>query len=167
MTHCPIALCVLQHNFVVSDPSLPDNPIVFASSGFYQLTGYTPSEVVGRNCRFLQVGFFLGFVVAFPCSHYIYSLSMQGPETDPAAVALISKGLADGEDTVVCLLNYRKDGSKFYNRFFVAPLRGIDGKIVNFVGVQCEVKESIARELITSQNASGGGAASTSSPRGT
>jgi hypothetical protein len=76
---------------------------------------------------------------------------LQGPETDPAAVAIISKGLREGLDTVVCLLNYRKDGSRFYNRFFVAPLRGVDGQIVNFVGVQCEVKESIALELIAKQ----------------
>lgn len=66
----------------------------------------------------------------------------------------------------MCLLNYRKDGSRFYNRFFVAPLRGVDGQIVNFVGVQCEVKESIAMELIAKQReaaatalASGGAAA--------
>jgi hypothetical protein len=51
-------------------------------------------------------------------------------------VALIAKGITEGKDTDVCLLNYRKDGSTFYNRFFVAPLRGADNKIVNFVGVQ-------------------------------
>ena len=49
------ALSKSQQNFVVSDPGLPDNPIVFASQGFYDLTGYGPEEVVGHNCRFLQV----------------------------------------------------------------------------------------------------------------
>lgn len=122
------ALTKSQTNFVVSDPNLPDNPIVFASHGFYELTGYTPAEVIGRNCRFLQ-----------------------GPATDPEAIVTIRRGIAQGNDTAVCLINYKKDGTPFWNRFYVAPLRGVDGLIVNFIGVQCEVKESIARHLIASQ----------------
>ncbi len=119
------ALTVSQQNFVVSDPNLPDNPIVFASSGFYDLTGYTPAEVVGRNCRFLQ-----------------------GPGTDPSSIAVIREGIKEGRDVAVCLINYRKDGTPFWNQFFVAPLRGVDGRIVNFVGVQCEVSEKIARQSL-------------------
>ncbi len=46
----------IQQNFVISDPTLPDCPIVFASDAFLDLTGYTREEVLGRNCRFLQVG---------------------------------------------------------------------------------------------------------------
>ena len=57
-----------QQNFVLSDPSLPDNPIVYCSEGFCNLTGYKRSEVLGRNCRFLQ-----------------------GPGTDPRAVSIIRK----------------------------------------------------------------------------
>jgi PAS domain-containing protein len=45
----------IQQNFVISDPSLPDCPIVFASDAFLELTGYPREEVLGRNCRFLQV----------------------------------------------------------------------------------------------------------------
>ena len=120
------ALTVSQQNFVVSDPNLPDNPIVFASSGFYGLTGYSPAEVVGRNCRFLQ-----------------------GPGTDPSSIAVIRRGIKEGRDVAVCLINYRKDGTPFWNQFFVAPLRGVDGRIVNFVGVQCEVSEKIAQQSLT------------------
>lgn len=50
----------IQQNFVICDPSLPDCPIVFASDAFLELTGYPREEVLGRNCRFLQVGFFVG-----------------------------------------------------------------------------------------------------------
>lgn len=46
----------IQQNFVISDPSIPDCPIVFASEGFLEMVGYPRSEVLGRNCRFLQVG---------------------------------------------------------------------------------------------------------------
>jgi len=113
-----------QQNFTVSDPSLPDNPIVYASQGFLELTGYRMDQVLGRNCRFLQ-----------------------GPLTDPDAVDLIRRGVKEGRDTSVCLLNYKADGTPFWNQFFVAALKDADGNIVNFVGVQCEVKEMSADML--------------------
>ncbi|CAM9100703.1 unnamed protein product, partial [Heterosigma akashiwo] len=109
-------LTTAQKSFVITDPSTPDNPIVYASPEFTKLTGYAPAEIVGRNCRFLQ-----------------------GPATEPAAVAAIRRGVAEGRDTAVCLLNYRKDGTTFWNQFFIAPLHDCNGKVVNFVGVQCEV----------------------------
>lgn len=99
-----------QQNFVLSDPRLPDNPIVFASPGFYKLTGYTSKEVLGRNCRFLQ-----------------------GPGTDPRAVEVIRKAIQTGADTTVCILNYKADGTPFWNQFFLASLRDSENNIVNFV----------------------------------
>ena len=99
-----------QQNFVLSDPRLPDNPIVYASPGFYQLTGYTPDQVLGRNCRFLQ-----------------------GPATDPRAVDIIRKAIANGSDATTCLLNYKADGTPFWNQFFIAALRDSDNCIVNYV----------------------------------
>jgi PAS domain-containing protein len=48
------ALQTAQQNFVVTDPSLPDNPIVYASQGFLNLTGYSLDQILGRNCRFLH-----------------------------------------------------------------------------------------------------------------
>jgi len=115
------ALQIAQQNFVITDPSLPDNPIVFASQGFLNLTGYTLDQVLGRNCRFLQ-----------------------GPDTDPRAVEKIRKGIEKGEDTTVVLLNYRVDGATFWNQFFVAALRDGDGNVVNYLGVQCKVSEDYA-----------------------
>ena len=94
------ALSGSQQNFAISDPSLPDNPIVYVSQGFLDLTGYTLDQVLGRNCRFLQ-----------------------GPGTDQNAVEVIRKGIAEGIDTSVCLLNYKADGTPFWNQFFVAALR--------------------------------------------
>mmetsp|Transcript_33300 Transcript_33300/g.68119 ORF Transcript_33300/g.68119 Transcript_33300/m.68119 type:complete len:542 (+) Transcript_33300:2-1627(+) len=105
-----------QQNFTVSDPALPDNPIVYASEGFLTLTGYERDQVLGRNCRFLQ-----------------------GPKTDQRMVDVIRKGVAAGEDTSVCLLNYKQDGTPFWNQFFVAALRDGQDNIVNYVGVQCAV----------------------------
>ena len=107
-----------QQSFVVTDPQLPDNPIVYASKGFLDLTGYSQAQVLGRNCRFLQ-----------------------GDKTDPKRVEIIRAGIAAGVDTSVCLLNYRADGSTFWNQFFVAALRDVNRRVVNFVGVQCELKK--------------------------
>ena len=113
------ALKGAQHNFVITNPSLPDNPVVYASDGFFDLTGYADHEVVGRNCRFLQ-----------------------GPKTDPRATAMIRAAITAGEDCHVCMCNYRKDGTTFYNKFFIAPLRGRGGVCENFIGVQCVVSET-------------------------
>ena len=115
------ALQNAQQNFIVTDPSLPDNPIVYATIGFLNLTGYTLDQVLGRNCRFLQ-----------------------GPETNPKAVAKIRKAIEDGTDMSVCLLNYRVDGTTFWNQFFIAALRDTAGNVTNYVGVQCKVSDQYA-----------------------
>ncbi|CAM9433009.1 unnamed protein product [Chrysoparadoxa australica] len=115
------ALQTAQQNFVITDPTLPDNPIVFASLGFLTLTGYTLDQVLGRNCRMLQ-----------------------GPDTDPKAVEKIRKAIDAGVDTSVCLLNYRVNGTTFWNQFFIAALRDAEGKIINFVGVQSCVNKEFA-----------------------
>lgn len=117
------ALSGSQQNFAISDPTLPDNPIVYCSQGFLDLTGYTLDQVLGRNCRFLQ-----------------------GPGTDQSAVDVIRKGIKEGVDTSVCLLNYRADGTPFWNQFFVAALRDAQNNIVNYVGVQCEVSKAIVEK---------------------
>lgn len=122
------ALQTAQQNFVITDPSLPDNPIVYASQGFLMLTGYTLDQVLGRNCRFLQ-----------------------GPETDPRAVDRIRSGIAKGDDTTVVLLNYRRDGSIFWNQFFVAALRDADSNVVNYLGVQCKVSEEYAEAVLKNE----------------
>jgi PAS domain S-box-containing protein len=112
------ALSGSRQNFAISDPTLPDNPIVYVSQGFLDLTGYSLDQVLGRNCRFLQ-----------------------GPGTDPRGVDVIRKGVNEGIDTSVCLLNYKADGTTFWNQFFVASLRDGENNIVNHVGVQCCVPE--------------------------
>lgn len=122
------ALQTAQQNFVVTDPSLPDNPIVYASQGFLNLTGYSLDQILGRNCRFLQ-----------------------GPETDPKATERIRKAIEQGNDMSVCLLNYRVDGTTFWNQFFIAPLRDANGNVTNFVGVQCKVSDEYAATVTKQQ----------------
>ncbi len=101
---------------MVSDPRLPDDPIVMANQAFLDLIGYSAEEVIGRNCRFLQ-----------------------GPDTDPAAIALIRRQLAGGSDFEIELLNYRKDGSNFWNALHVSPLRDDNGSIIYHFASQQDV----------------------------
>lgn len=105
-----------QRAFCITDPYLPDNPIVFASQGFLDLTKYSIDQVLNRNCRFLQ-----------------------GPLTDLKQVAVLGDGIRKGIDTSVPLLNYKADGTMFWNQVYVAALRDSNNVIVNYVGVQCEV----------------------------
>jgi len=105
-----------QRSFCITDPSLDDNPIVYASGGFLEQTGYRLEQVVGRNCRFLQ-----------------------GPLTDRATATKVRDHVERGQDVGVTILNYRSDGTTFWNQLFVAALRDINEKIVNFVGVQIPV----------------------------
>ena len=106
----------IQQSFVIADPSLPDCPIVFASDGFLDFTGYTREEILGRNCRFLQ-----------------------GPRTDARAVREIRRAVDEGEECTVRLLNYTKQGKPFWNMFTLAPVRDETGKIRFFAGIQVDV----------------------------
>jgi len=105
-----------QQCFVISDPSLQDNPIVYASNDFLTLTGYSREEMLGRNCRFLQ-----------------------GAETSKEKVDKISKALSLGEDVSVTFVNYTADGTPFWNKLFIAALRDSQNNIVNFIGVSVKV----------------------------
>ncbi|CAK9209922.1 unnamed protein product [Sphagnum jensenii] len=101
-------------NFVLSDPRLPDNPIVYASEGFCSMSGYEHHEVIGRNCRFLQ-----------------------GPDTDRRTVLEIRDAVREERPCQVHILNYTKHGNPFWNLFYMAPVYSRkDGTVVHFVGVQ-------------------------------
>ncbi len=98
---------------VFSDPSLPDNPMIFVSDEFAGQTGYTPEEAIGRNCRFLQ-----------------------GPDTDPHAVEAVRQALRAQTRFTIDILNYRKDGSPFLNRLRIRPIYDGDGRLMFFAGAQ-------------------------------
>lgn len=98
---------------VITNPALPDNPMIYVSEEFEAQTGYAPEEALGRNCRFLQ-----------------------GPDTDPKAVETIRKGLAERACFTVDILNYRKSGEPFMNRLRIRPLYDDEGNFIYFVGAQ-------------------------------
>ena len=116
---------------VITDPNQDDNPIVFCNEAFQKLTGYARDEIVGRNCRFLQ-----------------------GPDTDPVDVGKLRAAIEAGTSIDVDLLNYRKDGSTFWNALYVSPVRGESGAIQFFFASQLNVTDRVeAQRTIAAQKA--------------
>ena len=103
----------LPFAMVITDPNLPDNPIVYVNKAFERITQYTADFAIGRNCRFLQ-----------------------GEETSEASVDAIRRGMAEGGDVTVDIVNHRADGTPFLNRLLIAPLPDESGRIVNLLGIQ-------------------------------
>lgn len=101
---------------VVTDPRLPDNPIIAVNAAFERLTGHQAADVVGRNCRLLR-----------------------GSETEPEASAALRQAVLEGKPAMAELLNYRRDGSSFRNAVMIAPIVGEDGAPILFIGSQMEV----------------------------
>ncbi|HEX6938724.1 MAG TPA: response regulator [Longimicrobiales bacterium] len=118
----------LATGVVITDPNAPDHPVIFANAGFLRITGYTAAEVMGRNLRLLQ-----------------------GPDTDPVAVEEIRQALAARRPCEVVLLNYRKDGTPFWNQLTISPVCNEVGDVVHFVGLQTDVTDRIAAEQALAQ----------------
>lgn len=109
---------------LITDPSQDDNPIIFVNDAFSKLTGYPPDEVLGRNCRFLQ-----------------------GPNTDPADVARIKTAIGAGQGIELDLLNYRKDGTPFWNGLFISPVQDAEGDLQHFFASLFDVSEKRTAQI--------------------
>jgi PAS domain S-box-containing protein len=107
----------------ITDPDRPDNPMIYVNEGFQEVTGYPEEEALGRNCRFLQ-----------------------GEATRDDPVAAMRKAIDNAEPVSVELRNYRKDGSPFWTRVSIAPVRDEAGNIANYVGFQEDITERKERE---------------------
>ncbi|HWA97651.1 MAG TPA: PAS domain S-box protein, partial [Pirellulales bacterium] len=118
------AIQAVEQGILITDPTCPDNPITYVSAGFERLTGYAAHEVIGRNCRLLQ-----------------------GPKTDPATVSQLRESMRRGESCSVEILNYRRDGTEFWNELSISPVTE-EGRLTHFVGVQNDVTE---RRLLEEQ----------------
>lgn len=102
----------------IADASLPDMPLIYINDAFEQITGYAPSEVLGKNCRFLQAD-----------------------DRDQDAVKEIRAAIKEQRHCDVVLRNYRKDGTSFWNQLIISPIFDDDGQLTHFVGVQNDVTE--------------------------
>ncbi|WP_410765842.1 bacterio-opsin activator domain-containing protein [Haloferax sp. DFSO60] len=107
----------------LADASLPDQPLVYINDFFESMTGYGPTEALGRNCRYLQ-----------------------GPETDLEHVAELREAVNAETPASVELVNYRRDGTSFWNRIDLAPIRDERGDVTHFVGFQTDITERVRAE---------------------
>jgi len=120
--------------FCFSDPNLPDNPIVLSSEGFIKVTGYDRSDVIGKNCRFLQ-----------------------GNGTDPESVSRIRSSVKEKKDVTEILLNYKKDSTPFWNLLYICPLYDQEGNLKYFLGGQVDITKNIHTEMAFKNLLSKGG----------
>jgi PAS domain S-box-containing protein len=113
---------------VVTNPRLPDNPLVAVNPAFCDLTGYPAAEILGRNCRFLA-----------------------GPETEPWQTENVREAIRSLRPSLIELLNYRRDGTPFRNALIVAPVFEGEGELAWFIGSQVEVGPGAAGPLALRQ----------------
>lgn len=107
----------------LSDPDQEDNPIVYANEVFELITGYSNSEIIGRNCRFLQ-----------------------GDDRDQQGLEEIRKAIREQQSVTVTLRNYRKDGTLFHNQFTIRPLFDRQGRLIYFLGLQYDITNQVEAE---------------------
>ena len=112
------AVAASSNGIVITDPKMPDNPIIYVNPAFEEISGYTAEEVRGRNCRFLQGGYH-----------------------EQPALDELREALTEERECKVVLRNYRKDGTPFWNELYVSPVHDEDGLLTNFVGVQNDITE--------------------------
>ncbi|MCO6388091.1 PAS domain-containing protein [Aliihoeflea sp. 40Bstr573] len=103
---------------IITDPRHDDNPIVFANDSFLKLTGYERDEVIGNNCRFLQ-----------------------GPDSNPEAINSIRQAIKERRAVNVDILNYRKDGSTFWNALYISPVSNEAGELQFYFASQLDITE--------------------------
>lgn len=105
-----------EKSIVISDPNKKDNPIVYVNDAFTYLTGYHRSEILGRNCRFLQ-----------------------GAETSLEKLETMRKAIEEKAELWIDIENYKKDGQLFMNHLHIKPYFNENGDIDCFIGVQHEI----------------------------
>ena len=106
----------------LADAHQADLPLIYANQAFTEITGYAAAEISGKNCRILQ-----------------------GPDTDRTTVLRIRETLQSEQPGTFLLLNYRKDGSRFWNRFQLSPVHDAGGRLAGYLGMQVDITDDIGR----------------------
>ncbi|MFE1743884.1 PAS domain-containing protein [Coleofasciculus sp. H7-2] len=123
------AIAASSNGIVISDAQLPDIPVIYVNPAFELITGYSASETLGKNCRFLQ-----------------------GTDTAQPALEELRMALREPRECRVVLRNYRQDGSLFWNEFSIAPVRDALGRLTHYVGIQADItEERMAVDALTKQ----------------
>ena len=109
----------------IADATEPACPLVYVNEAFTEMTGYDEAAVIGENCRFLQ-----------------------GPGTEETSVDVVREAIEHEETRVTELLNYRADGTPFWNELTVTPVADDAGETTHFIGIQREITARKRRERL-------------------
>ncbi|MEA5624388.1 PAS domain S-box protein [Nostoc sp. UHCC 0251] len=129
------ALAATSNGIIIADARLAHNPVIYVNSAFEKITGYSATDVIGQNCRFLQ-------------------------RTDTQQLPLneMRSSLQAGTSCKVVLRNYRKDGTLFWNELSISPIHDENGKLSHFIGIQTDISDrklaeaSLRRQALTFEN---------------
>ena len=100
----------------LSDPDLPDSPLVYVNRVFEEMSGYSQDEMIGRNCRFLQ-----------------------GEDHDQPALETLREAIRPHQACTVTLRNYRKNGELFLNKLSIRPLVDSENRVIYYLGIQYDL----------------------------
>ncbi|MGF1559667.1 MAG: PAS domain S-box protein [Flavobacteriaceae bacterium] len=114
------ALQSASNGIIITDALKKDNPIIYFNSAFQSLTGYPENEILGKNCRFLQVD-----------------------DRDQDCIQEMRTAISEGRSVQAIIRNYKRDGTLFYNDLYITPIRDKSGTITNYIGIQNDVTERV------------------------
>ncbi|MDX2254022.1 MAG: PAS domain S-box protein [Pseudanabaenaceae cyanobacterium bins.39] len=114
------AITASSNGIVITDATQPDNPVIYVNPSFERITGYKANEVIGRNCRFLQ-----------------------GQERSQISTSELRKAINAKKECHAVLLNYRKNGTPFWNDLYISPVFNEQGELTNYIGIQTDITEQV------------------------
>ncbi|PZV16188.1 MAG: hypothetical protein DCF20_08580 [Pseudanabaena sp.] len=114
------AIAASSNGIVITDATQPNNPMIYVNPSFERITGYSAAEVIGHDCRFLQ-----------------------GGDRNQLGLLELRKAIEEKRECHSVLLNYRKDGTPFWNDLYIAPVFSDHGELTNYIGIQTDITEQV------------------------
>lgn len=119
------ALASSSDGVIIVSMTLPSHPIIYANSGFEQITGYEVHEVLGLNPRFLH-----------------------GTDADQPGLTVLRQAIKEGRRAQTVMRNYRKNGSLYYIELSISPVLNQEGVLTHFIGIQADISDRVAAEQV-------------------
>jgi len=123
------AIAASRNGIVITDARQPNNPVIYVNPAFERITSYSAAEALGRNCRFLH-----------------------GDHNDQPGLTALRQAVAESRDCTAEVINYRKDGTQYWNQLSIAPLYDPQGQLTHFVGIQADISDRKNAEAQLHQN---------------
>jgi PAS domain S-box-containing protein len=114
------AIAASSNGIVITDATQSNNPMIYVNPSFERITGYSAAEVIGRDCRFLQ-----------------------GGDRNQIGLLDLRKAIEEQRECHSVLLNYRKDGTQFWNDLYIAPVFNDHGELTNYIGIQTDITDQV------------------------